>query len=386
MEQLTNQAVKNLIDRAVKAGNARPTVTQLKTLAVALGDAQAARFFVRAGVKDLVAVRNALAATTVFGEEPKKVSEGAGALFGMEGKEATLPTEKQEKIYTPEPVARTTDEQKDIQARKAVPQEEKHLETSDRKTQKPAVSEPLKEQTDPKIKEILNRGEKHLNEIEKETTPKAASKTAAIVNSDDRVPVVGDTVATVKSATIAGDTVAEIGFSSGKVLSAHVKSEADTISKQASGVKTSEAVLTEVDSCSATDCVYNRDRKCTRKFITVTKNGSDACCLFYVTEGQEPKPEVVSAYAARISRGEHVVSVLKDLVAKLLPKKAVINPGDNITMDTPTTGPMNVTFEAGNMTPTGQEQLIGKDGQGNVTMVLPKGTDPMKIMDKTGTK
>ena len=211
-------------------------------------------------------------AATVYGKDPQQVSQGVGAFFGMEGgKEGAVASEGQTKMFTPTPVERTTEDQKDIAARKKVEQADKHPETSDRATVKPAVAEPLPEKTDPKFKKILERGEGHMEEIAKETAPKTA--------------------------------------------------------------------------------------------------GLDL-----------PK------WAARIKKGEAVENVLAELVAATKPHRsyAVINSGDRITMNTPTTGPVDVTFEDGNMTADGKQELTGKDPAGNVVMVLPKGTDPMKIKDLNG--
>jgi len=348
MKQI-NQAVATLIRQAAVAGNKNPSINQLKTLAVALGDQAAARFFVSASIADLVAVRKAIAAI-VNGEEPKTISDGVGGAFGMSTpKESKLPSEEQDRIYTPKPVSRTTEEQKDINARKKIEQEDKQPLTSDRATRKPAVDAPLKEKTDPKFKKILDRGAGHLDEIAKETQPKKAG---------------------LKNPYIA----------------ANYETKEDP---------TTDTLL---DGCTATDCEFNTggtEGGCMRQRMSVFFNNGVAECLFYGAAGTTASLSTnFATYANRIKKGESVEKVFADLSNKLrkasfrpLARRksfAVINSGDRISMDTATTGPVDVTFEDGNMTAEGEQQLMGKDPAGNVIMILPKGTDPLQIKDSNG--
>ena len=316
--KLMNEALIKLIARAKAAGNSNPSLEQLRTLAVATSDKAAAKFFVSAGLRDLVAIRNHIAAT-VYGEEPKKVSTDTPTVFGLEGSEAALPSEEQTKIFTSEPVAKTTEEQKDMAARRDIAQEDKQPETSDRSVTKPAVAEPLKVKIESEFKEILNRVEKQLDAVEKETAVKASKTTAS---------------------TIMGTTL---------------------------------------EACLVENCTHNKDHKCIRDFITIHVENGATGCLFYDPKNGDP----IVSHAKRISRGESVKNVLRDFAAFLggKSKQAVINPGDTIQVPDASGAQENVTFETGNLTPDGQQQLVGKDGAGNVTMVVPQGMDPMKIKD-----
>jgi hypothetical protein len=339
MELLKNEAVKNLISRAAAAGNKKPTVAQLKTLAFATGNVEAHKFLRLASVKDLTAVKNCIA--IVNGEEPKATSKNEGTVFGLTGeKETKISGEKSEKLFAPEIPPKTTEEQKDINERKAIPQEEKHPETSDRATIKPAVSEPLKEKTDPEFKKILERGEDHLKEIEKETA---------------KIAGVNKTAAT---------TFPEGDWHTGK--------------------KTNPDELTAIGICSAAACIYNMPGELTCSRIQIEIHADGSCLYYEPKQTTASKSDHIATHAKRISRGESVINVLKDFASKFVGKQAVINPGDNITINNPTAGPTNVTFEAGNMAPDGTEQLVGKDSSGNVQMVVPKGMDPMQIKDANG--
>lgn len=161
---MTN-SVKRLVKKATKAGCKYPTVAQLKTLAIAVGDVDAYKFLNNASVKDMISVKREVKAT-MFKQE-RKVADNEGNLFGMSGdKESGIAEKNQEKIYSVEKTEKVDEDQKDIKKRKKT--EEYHPETSDRKTQKEAVSEPLKEKVEPEIKKVLNAGEN--NPVEKRAT------------------------------------------------------------------------------------------------------------------------------------------------------------------------------------------------------------------------
>lgn len=170
MEILKKKSVIELVRKAVTAGNKNPSIEQLITLSRAVDDEESYMFLTQASIADKAAVKTCIA--VVNGEAPKQVSDQVGNMFGMEGeKESTIASEGQEKIYTPKKVEPTTEEQKDIKERNKVEMEDKYPTTSDRKTDKPSVTEPLKEKVDPEIKKVLDAGEK-------DPVEKRGSKTA----------------------------------------------------------------------------------------------------------------------------------------------------------------------------------------------------------------
>ena len=186
MEILKKKSVINLIKKAVKAGKKNPTTDQLLTLARATDDVESYKFVKGSTVSDLAAIKTCIA--VVNGEAPKEISNQLGTLFGMVGeKETTISSDAQNKIYDVKKTEPTTEEQKDIHERNE--NEDKHPDTSDRKTEKAAVDEPLKEKTDPAFKKVLDAGEK--DPVEK----RAAKKTAA------GTTIVGTTIKNVRPMT-----------------------------------------------------------------------------------------------------------------------------------------------------------------------------------------
>jgi len=171
MEVLKKTSVVNLIKKAVKAGTKNPTTDQLKVLSIALSDNESYTFLKGASVNDIAAIKTCI--SVVNGEAPKQVSDQLGTLFGLSGKETAIASEGQDKIYGVDKVEPTTEEQKDIRERNK--NENKHPNTSDRKTEKESVAEPMKEKVDPKIKKVLDAGEK--DPVEKRSSKKIAEVT-----------------------------------------------------------------------------------------------------------------------------------------------------------------------------------------------------------------
>jgi hypothetical protein len=187
MTKLENKAVQNLIEKSVKAG-AKPTIDKLMVLAVATSNHDAFRFLKIATLDQKVGVKNAIAeALTMFGKEveplTKDKEETRGNMLGMAGQKESAIAENKNEHGLPEPVERTTEEQKNIKERRKT--EEFHPETSDRKTVKTTVDDPLKEKTDPKIEEILERGPKAQEKMEKTDQRKAVKEASKAIATAD---------------------------------------------------------------------------------------------------------------------------------------------------------------------------------------------------------
>lgn len=153
MNQLINRNVVSVIAKAVRAGKTAPTMTQLVTLASAVGTPDALSFFKEATIKDRVAIKNCVA-QMVFGKEPKQSANDVVTVFGKEKPTAVADGNLTRGL--PETSTRVSEEQKDIAMRKTT--EEFHPETSDHKETTPVVPEPLKEKPD--FKDLLDRGPK----------------------------------------------------------------------------------------------------------------------------------------------------------------------------------------------------------------------------------
>lgn len=343
MEQLKQESVKRLVYRAVKAGNKQPSLTQLQTLALAVGDRPSWQWLKQATLRDKVAVKNCISAI-VYGEEPQKVSRGVGAFFGMAGgKEGQIASEDQEKIYTPKPVARTTEEQKDMAARRKVPQEEKQPLTSDRATVKPAVAEPLKPKTDPKFQAILDRHKKHQDEITKETQTKTAglSKTAGAQEYTIKFRLDG----------IDNSPSSPIHTKMTRVIDRTTRSIEDMVTDITNG----SGVFTLVDTSSA---------------AVKTADG--------VVEAD------IEKYTSRIKKGEAPELVLREALASV--KKSELTPGDTVKVNQPQgKGEVQLTIDSVGRTPDNSMAVTGKDPSGNImageVMVVP---DQSGAMTGTG--
>jgi hypothetical protein len=266
---------------------------------------------------DKVAVKNCIAAI-VYGEEPAKVSQGVGAFFGMSGgKEGQIASEGQERIYTPKPVERTTEEQRDMAERRKVPQDDKNPFTSDRAIRKPAVSAPLKEKTDSAFRAILVRHEKHQQNLAKNA---ARNKRAEALYPDY---------------------------------------DTKTMTKK------DLTEFTVLDGCSKTDCIHHQEGgefDCKRPSISIAYDGS---CLFY-----EKGTGVVAdleKYTNRIKKGECPTKVMHDLLASVSKQAVGLAPGDTVKVNKPNgQGETQITIDSVGKTPDNSMAVTGKDPSGNI--------------------
>lgn len=436
MEFLKNEKVAKLIMRAIKAGNKNPTIEQLKTLAVAVGDRESYCFLKNATVRDLSVVKTA---TVVFnGEAPAKVSEGAGALFGLVGKDATISSDAQARIYDVKAVLAIEEEQKDIEARKKV--EDKHPETSDHKAEAATVDAPLKEKTDPKFKEVLERGAK--NPVEKRAALTKLAKGNVIKNIRKM------TEAELEAQGWGGQAATVLELDDNSLIFPSQDEEGNGpgvlfgLDAKGNNFYVTAAVNAPGPWAVSTDATTADNAVSLKTTVDLGKDEAEA--------NTAKAAEVIDSYVARIKKGEDPRKVLNEFMAliavtledhagkpkkapekkepekkepekkddkasekkepekkapekkepekkgdeasekkepekkddKAAPKKdekkpikATINQGDTINMNSPDSGQVSVTFEPGGQDASGKNLLVGKDPSGNTIMTVPEGAD-----------
>lgn len=352
-----NQHITDLVRRAVKAGNKNPAIDQLKTLAVAVGDRQAYAALRQANWETRVMVKNAI--ILVNGEKPKSTTENQGNLFGQTKDTSAIASEGQEKIYTPKPVERTTEEQKDIEERKKV--EDKHPETSDHKSDMPVRDKPLTEKIIDTFKKVLDRGRKataaksedkpeskdHKEEPKTDTkdAPKTKSedkpepkpaKAPKAESKDDKVENQAEDKAEDKKETETKDKAKSVK----EWATATAKPYAERIRKGEDPLKVLSELLVEVmeEAEEKDESKDKKEEKAEKKVEASTSSSNGTSGLVYVF--------------------------------------SAINPGDQVTY-TGQGGATSVVVEKLALDPMGQTTLVAKDPSGN-SVTIPAGT-PVQV-------
>lgn len=169
----------SLAKKAKAAGRKDVTLTDIKVLAIALGEDTVVSAIEKAGVKELVAYKKLVA--NVFGKDKAdKVSEGEGNILGLSGKDAKIATEDNKKIFEVKPEEKLSEDGKDMEARKVMDHKK---ETSDTLAEKPSVDEPLKVKNE--FKEVTERGKRA--SLEKTEMGKSYTPTFVINVNDFQV-------------------------------------------------------------------------------------------------------------------------------------------------------------------------------------------------------
>jgi hypothetical protein len=427
MNHLKNRSVINLVKKAIRAGNKNPSIQQLSTLATALGDLEAQSFLRRASTKELSQVKTCIA--VVNGSAPERVSDQIGNYFGLDGKETEIKSEGQDKMYSVEKSEKTTDDQKSITERKKVTMEEKHPETSDRKTDKGSVSEPLKEKVDPKIKKILERGKKSMkvssnsknkiitagyyeNELSSvlpigiypakmQLRSENGSSKWLDINEESlsALDSIKDQLLP-KEETNASKKIAreEDSYEEGDVSDENDTDENDTNENEGDEEST-------IATCSVDSCVnYDEDKKGNCALNEVLINWDDkkkAYCSNYEKQKQdnnenEDNEEDIDLFASRIQKGENPKSVLSSFVSFITGKKestkktvsrnkkaAEVQPGESVQIKDETGNPVNVTVDSVSpMAGSSDQALIGRTETGE-SVVVPGGTEVVQTTEMT---
>ena len=318
MEILKKKSVINLVKRAVKAGNKKPTLAQLKTLSIAVNDSESYQFLRDASINEKAAVKTCIA--VLNGEAPKQVSDQVGTLFGMVGeKESKLaPDDAQDKIYAMKPEEKITEEQQDMRARNE--NDDKHPDTSDRKTEKAAVEEPLKEKTEPEIKKVLDAGEK--DPVEKRSSKKTAG--------------------------------ADVILSSCNML---------------------ECVHNGEGACMLGSIVMSNKATCVQFTLPVQGSVSDEEVNTYasrIKKGENPKNVLSSFFKFITGRKKKAVRKISEMAV-----------GEQVQINDPTMGQQNLTIDSvGKMMGTEEPAIVAKNEAGE-SVVVPGGTEVTQVMDTT---